>query len=101
MPETVFYFMMEAVPGAGTEEARDCGGAFINCGVKAENEETARRKARRYVEEENWTFLREKDAFIARREFYADEPESLECFDEAREYGLSAAFYMWPKGRDA
>ena len=101
MPENVFYFMMEAFPGESNEEDRDCGGAFINCFVRAEDEETARRKARRYVEETNWTFLREEDAFIARRDLYADDPETLECFDEALKYGLSAAFYMWPKGQDA
>lgn len=100
MPEHVYYFMMEAVPGESNKDDGDCGGAFINCWVRAENEEAARVKARKYVEEENWTLIKEEEAFPARRNDYADDPETLECYDEACEYGLSAVFYMWPQGRD-
>ena len=96
LTKKIYYFMMEAVPGEGSEDALACGGAFINCWVKAENEDAARKIARKYVEDENWVFIKEEEANPAERSFYADDPETLACYDEACEYGLSAAFYMWP-----
>ena len=99
MQEKIYYFMMEAAPGEGSEEAGECGGAFINCWVKADNEDAARIMARKYVEEENWVLIQEEESNLAERSFYADDPETLACYDEACEYGLSAAFYMWPPGR--
>ena len=100
LPEKIYYFMMEAMPGENSEEARDCGGAFINCWVKAENEDVARKSARKYVEEENWVLIKEEESFPAERDLYADDPETLECYDEACEYGFSAAFYMWPRDNE-
>ncbi len=97
MLESVFYFMMEAVPSEDNETDRDCGGAFINCWVKAENEDAARIIARKYVKDENWVFIKEEESSRAERGFYTDEPEALACFDEACECGLSAVFYMWPR----
>ena len=96
LPVKIYYIMMEAVPGEGNEDALDCGGAFINCWVKAENKDAARSIAQKYLEDENWVFVKEEESNLAQRSYYADDPDALECFDEACEFGLSAAFYMWP-----
>ena len=92
----VYYFMIEAVPCADSEERLSCGGAYINCWVKAETEKAALAKVMNYAAEEKWTCKNVEEVFPARREMYLDEPESLAGFDEAQRYGLSAIFYTWP-----
>ncbi len=92
----IYYFMIEAVPCEDNAERLEYGSAFINCWVKAETEKAALAKAKAYVAEEKWEFKNIEEMFPARREWYLDEPESLACFDEAQQYGLSAIFYTWP-----
>jgi len=92
----IYYIMIEAVPRSDNPESRELGGAYINCWVKAATQKEALIKAREYVDWENWIFIKTEDVFIAQRHFYFDEPASLECYDEACESGISAAFYTWP-----
>jgi len=48
-----------------------------------------------YIDNENWKSIKVKDSFIAKRDLYIDDPDSLECYDEASENGISAIFYTW------
>ena len=93
----IYYVMTEAVPNPGNPESKDVGGAYINCFVNAASKEDAIIKVKEYINAENWEFFQVKDIFIAKRDMYTDEPESLECYDEASQYGLGAVFYTWSK----
>lgn len=92
----LWYIMVEAVPAEDNEERLEFGGAYINCWVKAESPEAALDEAKAYVAEADWVFLQVMDMFLADRDAYLEIPESLECFDEACEDGISAVFYTWP-----
>ena len=92
----VYYLMMEAVPKPDNPEGRELGGAYVNCWVKADSQTEAQARAKEYIEAENWACLQTEEVSPARREAYLDEPESLACFDEAVERGISAVFYAWP-----
>ena len=37
-----------------------------------------------------------EEIYIVTREIYADELDSLECFDESVNFGVGAVFYTWP-----
>ena len=92
----IYYIMIEATPNSSNPESKEYGGAYINCWVKATTQREALKKAKEYIREENWAFIKTEDIWIAQRQNYFDLPESLVCYDEACETGLSAIFYTWP-----
>ena len=94
----IYYLMAEAIPRRGNPESREYSGAYINCWVKADTAAEAVRRAKEYIRSENWHFVRLEDIFTVERERYLEEPDSLEGFDNACQYGLGAVFYTWPIG---
>lgn len=93
---TIYYLLAEAVPDSSNPESREFGGAYISCWIQAETKEEAISRANAYIREENWRFVDSPELFIARKQFYANEPDSARCYDEACEYGISAMFHTWP-----
>jgi len=45
----------------------------------------------------DWEITKVEESFITDSKRYNDELESLEGFNQALEYGVSAIFYTWPK----
>lgn len=93
----IYYLMIEAVPHHDNPESKEYGGAYINCWVKADRPADALARAKEYILEQNWRFIRLEDRFAVQREQYLEEPESLEGHDNAVQYGVDAVFYMWTK----
>ena len=87
--------MAEAVPCNDNEESREFGGAYINLFVKAETKREALTRAKAHVAGEGWSWVSTEEASPAKREEF-DDPDSLECYNEAWTNGISAAFYTWP-----
>ena len=96
----IYYIMMEAIPNSNNPERNEFGGAYINCWVKASTQKEALKKAKEYIKDENWMFIKNEDIREAQRQSYIDLPESLECYDEACKIGLSAIFNTWPIDED-
>lgn len=92
---TIYFIMTEAVPNSDNPESKELGGAYVNCFVKAKTSEEAQSIANEYILGENWTPVETKEMFIAKKDSYINEPESLDCYDEACEYGASGIFYTW------
>ena len=95
----IYYLMIEAVPNPDNPESEECKGAYINFWIKASTPEEALSLAKEYVDEENWSYVSTEDIGIARRALI-DDPDSLQCYNEACEYGLAAAFYVWTNDED-
>lgn len=53
--------------------------------------------ANNYIRNEGWEITKVEESFITDSKRYNDELESLEGFNQALEYGVSAIFYTWPK----
>ena len=92
----IYYVMVEGAPNRNNPESKECGGGYINCWVKADTPEDAVKKVKEYIHEENWDFVKTEDIYSVQRERYLDELDSLECYDNAVQYGLDAIFYIWP-----
>ena len=88
--------MIEAIPCRNNPESKEFGGAFVNCWVKASAQEDALKRVQEFIKNENWIFMKVEDIWEAQRQSYIDLPDSLECYDEACEIGLSAVFNTWP-----
>lgn len=95
----IYYLMIEAVPNPDNPESAKCKGAYINFWIKASTFEEALSLANEYIAEENWSYINTEDTGIAKRELI-DDPDALECYDEACENGLGAAFYCWENDED-
>ena len=96
----IYYIMIEAIPNSNNPERNEFGGAYINCWVKASTQKEALKRAKDYIKNENWMFIKTEDIWEAQRQSYIDLPESLECYDEACKIGLSAIFNTWPIDED-
>ena len=92
----IYFVMVEAVPNHSNPESKEYSGAYINCWVKADTSADAVKKAKEYIRNENWDFVSIEEFFSVQRERYLEEPDSLECYDNAIQCGLDAIFYTWP-----
>ncbi len=92
----IYFFMLEAIPNESNPESEELGGAFVNCWVKAETMGVAFDEAVKYLEIQDWEFIRIEDEYITERERWFDKPDCLECYDEACEFGVSGIFYVYP-----
>ncbi len=93
----MYYIMFEAKPLPDNPESEECGGAYINVWVNSEDSNFAMERAKNYIRNEGWEIIKVEDMFVTNSQRYEDEPESLECFNEALEYGISALFHIWEK----
>lgn len=94
----IYYIFIEAKPLLNNEESKEFAGAYINCWVNTKDEATAKEKAIEYVYDQGWEVLNIEEIFITNKERYIDEPDSLECFNQAIYQGIGAIFYTWPIG---
>lgn len=90
----IYYLLLEGRPSIGNEEREEVAGAYINCWIKAKDETTAKDKAIEFVTAEGWEITNIEEMFIAKRERYADLPESLECYERAVNRGVGAIFIL-------
>jgi hypothetical protein len=88
--------MVEATPTQEHDEFDDIGGAFINCWIRTDNEDTAIKIASKTLKKHCWKILKIEDSFAVTAERYEDEPDSLECFNEALKEGESYIINEWP-----
>ena len=96
----IFYVMLEGEPKDTNPESNETRGAYIDVWVKTESLEDAFQKAKDYVDQEEWKVTNIEDSAEVSREEYLDEPDLLECYDEACEKGISAVFYTWDSEED-
>lgn len=93
----MYHIMFEAKPLPDNPESEDCGGSYINVWVNTEDSSFAMERAKKYIRNEGWEITKVEEMFVTNSQRYEDEPESLECFNEALEYGISALFHIWAK----
>lgn len=96
----VYYIFLEGKPSLNSPESKEIAGAYINCWVSSKSKNIAKNKAIKYVNKQEWEVLNIEEIFLANRERYLDEHESLECFDQAVDCGIGAIFYTWPIGAE-
>jgi hypothetical protein len=97
---SIYYILLEGKPLPNNKESEECAGAFINCWVNSKDKATAKKKAIEYVYDQGWQVLNIEEISIVDRERYLDEPDSLECVDNAISCGIGANFYTWPVGSE-
>ncbi|NLF27364.1 MAG: hypothetical protein GX592_05645 [Clostridiales bacterium] len=92
----IYYLLLEGRPSVNNEESEEVAGAYINCWIKAKDEAAAKEKAIDFVTAEGWDMVGIEEICTAKRERYADLPDSLECYEQAIFCGIGVIFYTWP-----
>ena len=96
----IYYLLLEGKPSTDNEEREEAAGAYINCWIKASDEAAAKDRAVEYIADEGWEIASIEEISIAERAWYADLPDSLECYEQAVRCGFGAIFHIWPIGGD-
>jgi hypothetical protein len=94
----IYYFMCEAIPKAENPEKEDVAGAYVSCWVDSTDLSSALKKISSYINDEGWDVINVEDQFVTSRDRYENDDElteSLECFDQAVNYGIAAIFHTW------
>lgn len=92
----IYYIFLEGEPMPDNEERKTVAGAFMNCWVKSNDADAAKHTAMQYIKGQGWDVISIEEIRVVERSHYINEPESLECFDEAMDIGIGAVFYTWP-----
>jgi hypothetical protein len=87
--------MFETKPLLTNPEHKEYGGAYTSCWINSENREMALKTAQQCCMTDGWEALSIEEEFIAYREQYENESDSLECYDEAIDKGYSLIFHTW------
>jgi len=92
----IHYIRYEAIPTPDFEDYDEVGGAFINFWIKANTEDEAKEIAQKTLNEQPWKLIALEECCQVDASKYEDDPELLECFEQALTDGVSYIFYEWP-----
>jgi hypothetical protein len=92
----IFFLLIEVTPAPNSAHFSEVGGAFVNCWIKSNTEESAAITAQASIQNDGWIIITIEETFIAEKEIYSDKPESLELFEQAEIDGEAYRFHTWP-----
>jgi hypothetical protein len=94
---TIYYMLYEAEPLPKSEDFETCGGAYVNCWVRAESQREAEGKAFTAIEEAGWKILCvEEECCEVTESWYSEDEEGREHYEQAVADGECYVFHQWP-----
>jgi hypothetical protein len=90
----IYYVMIEVVPAPDNQEDT-ANGAYANCFVKADSEESAVESAKTYMQDQGWDYISVEEVSFAERDRYLEDETTLAVYDEACQYGVSGIIYAF------
>jgi hypothetical protein len=94
---TIYYVMYEAMPNADSEDFANCGGAYVNCWVRADSEGEAERMASAAIREREWSITSVEDQCReVTDQSYTKDDEEWEYYREAVAEGECYVYHEWP-----
>ncbi|PSB14960.1 hypothetical protein C7B61_18955 [filamentous cyanobacterium CCP1] len=94
------FFTIHATPDPESEHAETAGGAYANCWIDFKQRDGAEVLARYYIEESDWIPDTIEEEDWVEEADYADDPEVLSYFQEAKEDGMCIVFHVYPIGEE-
>ena len=91
----IYYLMIEAKPCINNNESKEVGGAYVNCCVNAKNLQSAIKKAKQYIDSDDWETIKIEEVYLSSGNYNEDEYDLQSCYDSACKYGIGAVFYTW------
>ena len=92
----IFYIQYEATPDRNSEDFQTCGGAFVNCWVRADSEIEAQKLTSDAIREDGWTILAvEEECREVNEHWYSENDEGREYYEQCVTDGECYVFNMW------
>lgn len=91
----MFFVEMHAVPGPGQADV-NVGGAYVNCWIKATDEDDAVGRARAQISDAGWKPVEFRRAHTTRRADYTGQDEGLQYFEQALLEKEVCVFHCYP-----
>jgi hypothetical protein len=94
---TIYYAMYEATPGPDIPEFETCGGAFVNCWVRAESTRDAERLNAAAIAENGWKILSVEDECCeVTDDWYSEDDDEWPWYQQAISEGECYVYHQWP-----
>jgi hypothetical protein len=94
---TIFFAQYEAVPLPESEDFGECGGAYINCWLKANSAAEASELALALIHERRWRIvLVEEEIREVFKDLFSEDAEGRDCYQQAVTDGECYVFHRWP-----
>jgi hypothetical protein len=95
----IFYMQYEATPLPESDDFEECGGAYINCWVRAESESEASTLASANIREQQWKIVSvEEECREVTAAYYSENEEGRDYYGQAVQDGECYVFNAWPVG---
>jgi hypothetical protein len=92
----IYFIQYEARPNPESEDFVKCGGGFINCWVKSNSPDEARKAATKTINENNWEIVAvEENCREVSENSYSEEDDGLEHYEQATLDGECYVFHTW------
>lgn len=92
----IYFIQYEARPNPKSDDFAKCGGGFVNCWVKSNSPDEARKVATKAINENNWQIVAvEEDCREVSEDSYSEEDEGLEHYEQATLDGECYVFHTW------
>jgi len=93
---TIYYVQYEAEPLPESEDFETCGGAYVNCWVKAKSQTEAQRAASAAIGDAGWRILCvEEECCEVSETRYSEDEEGCEYYQQAVSDGECYVFHQW------
>ena len=94
---TIYYAMYEAAPGPDSPDFVTCGGAFVNCWVRAASKEEAEKATAAAINDNGWKILTvEEECCEVTSDWYAEDDEEWPWYQQAVAEGECYVYHQWP-----
>jgi hypothetical protein len=76
----MWYFVLKVSPKPDTENAKEFGGAYVNCWIDFREQIGAEHLAKFYLDQEGWQYDKTEEANWVEKEDYDDDSAGMEHF---------------------
>lgn len=96
-PMGIFYVQYHAEPTPESHDFESCGGAYVNCWVKAASIDAAARTASAVMADTGWNIVGVEEACCeVTEDWYSEDDEGREYYEQAANDGECYVFHKWP-----
>jgi hypothetical protein len=94
---TIYYAIFEATPKPDSPQFENCGGAFINCWVRAQSSNEAESVAAAAISVSGWNMISQEDEWRELTDHsYSELDEEWRWYQQAVTDGECYVYHLWP-----
>ncbi len=92
----IWLLIYDVTPEPGSDDFGTCGGAFVNCWIKAASQSAAEATAVAELAGFGWAISEKTDAQLVDTDRFEYSDQSVEFIEQAKLDGSVYCFHKWP-----